>query len=36
MSDGGEIIPESRGLNGGRAARASPDHGSLIVFLAVM
>ena len=26
MSDGGEIIPESRGLNGGRAARASPYH----------
>ena len=26
MSDGGEIIPESRGLNGDRAARASPYH----------
>jgi len=26
MSDGGEIIPESRGLNGGRAARALPYH----------
>ena len=43
MSDGGEIIPESRGLNSGRAAQASPyhncertDHGSLIAFLAVM
>jgi hypothetical protein len=42
MSDGGEIIPESRGLNGGRAARLHPittgertDHGSLIALLAV-
>jgi hypothetical protein len=28
MSDGGEIIPESRGLNGDRAAQASPYHNS--------
>ena len=26
MPDGGEIIPESRGMNGGRAAQASPYH----------